>query len=324
MKKIIFLLCAIFSLSCTHFETAEPLTVSTEKSVTYSGLRSSAYGIDPFPSEKGWAHAFNKMEDYFPGSQACGIWIIGDINTETGACMLEFPRPVNMTFNDEDITFYNYDKHESYLDYFDANGIKVFLQVESGHADMKTLIDLVMNQYKHHPSVVGFGVDLEWWAPEKTMKGMNGDTYYSALSTETAMEWDAHLKSINPEYRLFLKHWVYSQSIMPPATTSDIIFISDAQDFDGLAAGTAKDAMERMVQEFSEWAAYFRRDGYVRSVGYQIGYDSDRMFWNELLADPHPQNFGNLILNEIPAEQEVSIFWVDFSMDEVFMRDFIE
>ena len=43
-----------------------------------------------------------------------------------------------------------------YLNDFDNRGVKVWLQVEPGLADIETLIDLVLTQYGHHSSIVGF------------------------------------------------------------------------------------------------------------------------------------------------------------------------
>lgn len=319
MKSIYVIFLSILLVGCLAIEPVE--IGKTESDVKYSGLRSSSYGIEPFPHPKGWGHAFNKIESYFPESQACGIWIISNIDTTNSNCILEFPKNDGDSKEYEGMVFSTKDKHEEYLTYFDQNNIKVFLQVESGKADMEDLIDIILTRYGHHPSVVGFGVDLEWYDPLGNV-GMNGETFFTPLNTKTAEEWDRQLKSYNPEYRLFLKHWLHTPDIMPQFTQSDIIFINDAQDFSNLTGGDPKKAINLMVENFSNWAQHFRRDGYIRSVGYQIGYDSDRNFWQDILSAPHPQSYAKKILNEIPKEQEVSIFWVDFSMNDVFMYDY--
>lgn len=306
--KITLIIMPLLLLGCSAGTTIEKLTIErTDHPVAYTGLRSSNYGITPFPSEENWGYAFEKMKSYFPESESCGIWIIGTINEES-ACSLEFPKP-NNSQNYSNITFLGYDKHESYLDYFDNNGIKVMLQVEPGQGDIMTLIEIIMNQYGHHKSVIGFGVDLEWYAPQG-QEGMNGDTYFVSLDNETAMTWDAKVKSYNSSYRLFLKHWICDESIMPQNTTSDIIFINDAQNFPDL---------EGMTDHFSNWSDNFRKNNNIRAVGYQIGYSSDRHYWNGFLAEPHPQNLSNAILKVIPDDQEVSFFWVDFTMQEVLL-----
>lgn len=339
-SAIIVLVCVLFncassveknessdsSINNEVLEEKEITRVSFEGSdhpVKYSGVRSSSYGVSPFPSEQGWEYAFDKMESYFPGSQACGIWIIGNITGNN--CVLQFPKPENDSTEYENIKFYSTDKHEEYLDYFDEAGIKVFLQVEPGQANMEDLITLIFNQYGDHESVIGFGVDLEWYSPDGG-SGINGEDFVSSLSDDLAMKWDALVKSYNPEYRMFLKHWVWDASIMPQNTTSDIIFISDSQGFNWGFEGEKNEsqrALNTMISEFTEgWAPNFRKNGNVRAIGFQIGYYSDHIFWEELLAEPYPMNFGNAILEGIPAEQEVSFFWVDFTMEDVLLTGF--
>lgn len=319
MKSLFTIFLLILITGCLAVEPIKES--STVNDVKYSGLRSSSYGIEPFPHPKGWEHSFDMIQSYFPGSQACGIWIISNIDTNNSNCNVEFPKNDGDSKDYKGIVFSSKDKHEEYLSYFDENNIKVFLQVESGKADIKDLIDIILIRYGHHPSVIGFGVDLEWYDPHGYV-GMNGETFFTSLNTKTAEEWDKQIKSYNPEYRLFLKHWLHTPDIMPQYTQSDIIFINDAQDFSNLTDGDPKKAMNLMINNFSNWARHFRRDGYVRSVGYQIGYDSDRNFWQDLLKAPYPQSYAKKILDEIPKEQEVSIFWVDFSMKDVFMQDY--
>lgn len=98
------------------------------------------------------------------------------------------------------IKFSSSDKHEPFLDYFDTHGIKAWLQVESGFADMPTLIDLVMKRYKHHPSVLGFGVDVEWFNPP-------GPDLNDPVTDSLGRQWESRVKSHNPVYTLFLKHF---------------------------------------------------------------------------------------------------------------------
>lgn len=326
------LILLITALSCNTKPIQNKVIIEkSEHPVKYTGIRSSSYGVVPFPSEEKWHYAFDKMRSYFPESQSCGIWIIGNISN--GGCSLQFPKPKGLNKSYPNISFSSYDKHEEYLDYFDANGIKVFLQVEPGAGDVETLIDLIMNQYGHHESVIGFGVDLEWYAPDG-QQGMNGETYFAALDDETAMSWDNRMKSYNQDYRMFLKHWIWDESIMPQNTTSDIIFISDSQNFISYVTDSenmAERALQEMVLEFTNghndgldtdgWAENFRKDGNIRSVGYQIGYESDKEIWKGILEKPYPENLSNAILAHIPAEQEVSFFWVDFTMREVLLKD---
>lgn len=337
MKHILLFLisAAVLFAGCSSTQVSDGIERQTiersEHPVAFTGLRSSSYGVKPFPSPEKWELAFDKMKSFYPESTAAGIWIIGNISNIS--CELQFPKPEGVEGNLDNIRFSGKDKHERFLSYFDEVGIKVFLQVEPGAADVNTLIDIIMKKYGHHKSVIGFGVDLEWYSPDKK-RGMNGETFVSPLTDEIAMSWDATMKSYNPEYRMFLKHWIHNDTIMPQNTTSDIIFISDSQyfmDYVPKGPNQRQEALDAMVKEFTNgwddedetdgWAENFRRNGNVRAVGYQIGYESDKRIWKDLFEKPYPQNLCNAILQGIPEEQEVSFFWVDFTMKEVFFRD---
>lgn len=72
------------------------------------------------------------------------------------------------------------------------------------------------------PASPGIGVDVEWY---------HGVTEDSGLPVSDALaeKWDKHIKEINPEYRLFLKHYI---SLLPsPTYRSDILFVNDSQGF---------------------------------------------------------------------------------------------
>lgn len=67
--------------------------------------------------------------------------------------------------------FDNQDRNEDDLTAFDENGIKVWLEVELGFADIDQLGDSVLQRYGHHPCILGFAVDLEWrWGRPYTRK----------------------------------------------------------------------------------------------------------------------------------------------------------
>lgn len=258
--------------------------------VIYAGVRSSKYGIKPFPNPAAWERAIETMSTYFPGSTPCGIWIVSTMAKTPRFTHLEFPSDGRSFSN---IEFEAADKHEPYLDYFDGAGIKVFLQVEPANADMGTLIDLVLGRYKHHPCVIGFGVDVEW---NKT-----ADYPETGLAVDdvTAREWEARVKSHNPAYRLFLKHW--DQEWMPPTFRGDLVFVDDSQIFPD---------MESMIKEFAEgWAPAF----YPNLVVFQVGYNSDKPWWSKL-PDP-PRTLGEAIRKR--TRQDIGIIWVDFSLRDV-------
>jgi hypothetical protein len=257
--------------------------------ISYAGVRSSSYGIRPFPTPKAWERAATTMTDLFQGSSPCLLWIVGVKHDERN-CRLEFS---GIPRQHDAIVFVEDDLHRPYLNHFDATGIKVFLQVEPGHAYVPTLIDLVLDRYKHHPCVIGFGVDVEWYR-EADHPGRG-----ARVSDQKAQAWEKRVKYHNPDYRLFLKHW--DRRWMPPRYRGDIIFVDDSQMFKNL---------DHLRQEFTQyWAEYFRPN----TVFFQIGYPRDRSIWSRL-AQP-PQHIGLTIARDI--SQECGIFWVDFTLWEI-------
>lgn len=261
------------------------------RKVIYAGVRSSTYGIDSFPEPSGWESAMITMSGYWDGSTPCAIWIVGEFRGPKD-CHLFFPSDGK---NYTNVLFHDTDKHEKYLNYFDKTGIKVFLQVEPADADVNTLIDLVLNRYKHHECVIGFGIDVEWYRESKNPE------WGVKVEDDLAEEWEAKVKSHNTEYRLFLKHW--DRDWMPKKYRGDIIFVDDSQILRNL---------KEMVDEFADyWADFFKPN----TVFFQIGYKSDKPWWQKL--DNPPKNIGDAIKERV--EQDVGIFWVDFTLRNVLL-----
>jgi hypothetical protein len=257
--------------------------------ILYAGVRSSSYGITPFPEPEKWHFSIEKMSSYFEESSPCGIWIVGVVKNQT-ACLLEFPGDGE---EHENVIFSDFDKHESYLDHFDQSGIKVFLQVEPASAEVPVLIDLVLRRYKHHQCVIGFGIDVEWH------REVDHPGWGAKVTDEQTESWELQVKSHNEEYRLFLKHW--DRDWMPRRYRGDIVFVSDSQIFQNFG---------EMRDEFVDyWAAYFAPN----TVFFQIGYPSDRTWWQNM--ENPPSEMGKAIAERI--SQSCGIFWVDFTLREV-------
>ena len=281
----------LFSFGCGKRVSTEypPEAPIRHKNIVFAGVRSSDYGIKPFPEPEGWQSAIRTMTEYFPGSEPCAIWIVGEFRRNK-SCHLYFPSEGKDYTN---VEFEMLDKHERFLDFFDKAGIKVFLQVEPASADMGTLIDLVLDRYKHHSCVIGFGVDVEWYRESENPE------WGVPVDDRTAEMWEKRVKSHNPQYRLFLKHW--DRNWMPENYRSDIIFVSDSQIFENF---------DPMLEEFkSYWAAHF----YPNTVFFQIGYKSDRPWWRKMKVPP--EYMGKRIAESV--KQDCGIFWVDFTLRDV-------
>ena len=122
---------------------------------------------------------------------------------------------------------------------FDRHGFRVWLQAEPGHAPVEELIHIILGRYKHHPSVVGFGLDVEWFESTEQPEGR-------AVTDAEAMAWLEAVRQHDPDYCLFLKHW--EAGMMPPTVRDGLFFIDDSQILPSL---------EAMVDEFAEWGRVF-------------------------------------------------------------------
>ncbi|MDJ0695826.1 LysM peptidoglycan-binding domain-containing protein [Mastigocoleus sp. MO_188.B34] len=286
--------------------------------IKFAGVRSSPYFYypgppEPFPPSEYWAKAMQTMAGYFPSSTPVGVWLVGEFNdtknTNSGMNM-GFPNPGGNY--DPRIRFSDIDKHESYLSYFDRQGVKVFLQVESGYADMKDLIDVTLRQYGHHPSVIGFGIDVEWY--KRTSVALEEADKIPPVTDELAQVWEEAVKSYNPSYRLCLKHYhrpSWDDFKLPKNYRGEIIFINSAQGFSSYQA---------FLNWMTEFADYFS----TNPVMFQIGYDDVKndetgktdKFWWEQLTQPFPQTIG-LGLAEKCSNPEVGVIWVDFTLKDI-------
>jgi len=228
------------------------------------------------------------------------VWIVGTMEsvnentpaeTFSGRVQLSFPAPGGAVF--PNIIFAGEDANEAYLEQFDKNGFQVWLQVEPANADVGTLIDLVLNRYGKHPCVIGFGIDVEWfrWSKENN-EGV-------AVDDAAARDWSERARAFQPQFKLFLKHWLESK--IPPNYRQSLVFISDSQQFTSLA---------QMQDDFEQWGKTF----FPAPVGFQFGYPADRIWWGQL-GDP-PQEIGKALLSGIPNTSD--LIWVDFTMEEIW------
>ena len=279
MKRFLTPLLVIFLLtSCTPSKPADL--------VLEAGFRYSTYGPTYNPGPEYWPQVGKQMAAKFTGAKPATIWIVGIVDGD--GTYLNF----SCEAKNPNIRCGYVDMNEDLLTAFDEQGFDVWLQVEAGNADMDELIDIVLNQYKHHPSVVGFGVDVEWY---QSTDGPEG----TPISDEVAERWVRVIQKHNPNYRLFLKHW--DSAWMPPTFRDGILFINDSQQFE---------SFEQMMSDFTEWGETFA----PAPVGFQYGYPADKIWWKEL-QDP-PKEIGQALLDEVPNTK--ALFWVDFTVIEVF------
>ena len=270
--------------------------IAQDSTLVRAGLLSSVYGFSSFPDSTWWARATTDMSNKFSGTEPAVIWILG--YTTQGGCYLNFPKPSGSTYSK--IYFGNSDGNERYLEEFDNNGTKVWLQIEPGGADISTVIDLVLTRYGHHPCIIGFGVDVEWY---KT--SADNDYEGVAVTDAEAQEWAEKVRSYNSDYLLFTKHWLISK--MPPTYREGMVFVDDSQIFPNMSS---------MMNEFEDWGKAFS----TANVAFQYGYDSDKIWWQNL-SDP-PKDIGDEILKRCPNTS--GLFWVDFTAHDIWPRNFAD
>ena len=261
-----------------------------------AGFRASrllnSYPNNQFPDPEYWQSVGDQMAAKFDNASPAGIWIVS-LYMEDGYTKLNFPSPCGSY---DHIWFSEEDQNEEWLTYFDEHGVKVWLQVEPGAADILTIMQIVISKYDNHPCVTGFGVDIEWFQAQDYPEG-------KPVTDEEAELWETTLKTYNSHYTLFLKH--YHKDWMPPEYRGDIIFIDDSQDF-----GWANDPFGMMVDEFGDWASEFSPN----SSAFQFGYPADQSWWSQL--DDPPKDIGKALINNIP--ECYGIFWVDFTITQIF------
>ena len=244
------------------------------------------------------------MKSNYKGSKGALIWIVGYVNEKSWGCSLTFPESSSDTAglsetNLSGIRFSKEDENEAYLSAFDKAGYDVWLQVESGRCDLEALAQIVMNHYKSHPCVKGFGVDVEWHNPNSQKENNNG--YGTKLTDTLAKKIDTKVKSVNSNYSVFVKHW--DSRWLPKTFPSDMIFVNDSQQFHSL---------EQLKGDFQYWASLYAPN----PVFFQIGYDDDKDLWSTL-SNP-AKDLGNLILDGLDTEnQDCGIIWVDFTLTDV-------
>ena len=228
------------------------------------------------------------MAQKFAGATPAGIWIVS-LYQDNGVTQMNFPGNGG-TY--PYIQFISTDQNEAYLSRFDSAGISIWLQVEPGAASMDTLIALVLGRYKQHACVKGFGVDVEWFYANTSSGGRK-------VSDAEAFAWETKVRSFDPSYSLFLKH--YATSWMPPTYRGGILFVDDSQQFSSLNS---------MVSEFKAWGNKFSQN----NVAFQFGYKIDTTWWKQY-ADP-PLTIGSSLQSAVP--NCTGLFWVDFTITTVF------
>lgn len=248
----------------------------------YAGLRCSKYGFKPMPSTTELGKMCKLMALRFEASGRtsipCAIWVV--------------------SYFDDTTT-------NNYLAYFDNNGIKALLQVEPNDTPVGTLITDVLTKFKSHTSVIGFGVDVEWYCPQVNA-GMG-----KKVSDEDARAWRTNITSFKPDYVLLLTHSFVSW--MPPTERTGIVFLHNQ---------TGYPSLNQFLHSTSKTPGYifWVNNLYPGIIGKLYGFDdvtqtrqSDKVWWSKL-KDPQKE-IGDSCIAVGPNTKY--LFWVDFTAYDV-------
>ena len=267
--------------------------------IEWAGFRFSEGGVKSesnygkIPDGNSWVEFVTKMKRNFNEDAKPTVVVIVSQNSDDVINVFGFPAPSGYS-STKYIQYASKDKFEDILTKFDEVGFNVWLQVEPGDNDLIEIAKIVFKQYGHHTCVKGFGIDLEWWYRGDDGKG-------TKLSDENAKKIVNYVRSINPEYTVFAKHW--DPKFMPSTYRDGMIFVDDSQGF-----GT----MGNVKSEFREWAEIFSDNPVI----FQIGYKADEELWIK-----SPVDFAKTIINEVTKyNKHVGILWVDFTMKEALKQ----
>lgn len=257
----------------------------TYSSDLFTGFRASR--ISGYDSDYLIAVADSMARNFTKSGTPAAVWILSYYG-DNGDIYVQFPHSGNIGH----CYFTSSDYSEAFLTAFDSAGMKVWLQMEPGAADVPTLIDLAFTRYGHHSCVAGFGLDVEWLDTQDYEAGRQ-------VTDAEAQTWEELIQSYDSTYTLFLKH--YTTNRMPPTYRGKLLLIDDSQ---------GHYSYQNFVSNMRSWGNAFPNN----AVGFQFGYEWDQDWWDDY-TDP-PAMLGNGLLANIT--NTAALFWVDFTLSAVF------
>ncbi len=282
--------------------TPPTITPPPTGGVKVAGFRSSDYGGPSNGNKYGhdqvdpayWVSVAQRMQAKFPGSFPGCQYVVGYIETPETHTYMPFPAPAGY----EGMPYVHFGStgiEEQMFNAFDATGMKVILQVESGNANVPQLATMILNKFKNHSCIVGFGVDVEWL--RSVGSGGNG----SKTNDAEIQTWLDAVHTINSNYKLLIKHW--DPAWLGSGHVLGVTYITDS-----LGHGSFDNA----ISEYVSWANHFSGS----EIGYQIGYEEDMNWWLPM-ADP-AKSIIDGVKGQVPTANIYSVYWVDFAIMKEF------
>lgn len=223
-------------------------------------------------NNEAYAHAIYNVNNKFPGSAAWSTLAVGELSKLI---------PTANSLSEK--------AQEAYLNHMDKLNVQVFIELfPFKDQDVTKDIGFWLEKYKHHKSVVGVGIELE---------------YFGKATDALAKAWDEKIKTYKASYRMFLRH--YDPTFMPETYRGkgDLIFIDDASEGD----------RADLNKGFADWANRFAPTACAFQIGYPADEDgmdgSNTIGWWKL-KDPIKE-WGDEILPLVnSADQELGLIWV--------------
>ncbi|MBO4404394.1 MAG: hypothetical protein J5780_03580 [Treponema sp.] len=288
-----------FSVSTNDSGSINP-PAPTDSPIKWAGVRCSDYGAEDsvgVPQSKGekWGEFALKVNNKFKNTTPVAIWIVSGFEDSK-----KTHPTAHLNFNaGSSLPSYvkngSGDPNTSFLNYADKNGISVWLQVESGDADILKLAKIVMDKYGSHKCVKGFGVDMEYYFSHRSSKS-NSDYYGQQMKDQTAKDLVKLVRNYGSNNTVFLKHW--KPSIMPPSYRDGMIFVIDTQ---------GKSSLSSYRQEVQDFAKAFKGN----PVMFQIGYNDDKSIWGKLSVKEFAEELTKGLSS---SSYNIGIVWVDFTL----------
>ena len=232
------------------------------------------------------------MASRFPGSTREQLAVVVEVSGGGGRgnCWAHFPQPATGTW--PNVNWDDVDLFESTFDAFDAAGVKVWLQVEPARCEVPMLIDLLYQQYGHHSSVIGFGVDDEWYRKDSRAPASRSPTRRPRRGSRRSAK--------DADDLVLVKHWLIEK--MPPTHRDGLVFVDDSQGHGSLA---------NMVNEFSGVGRRVRAGAGRLPVRLPV-----RQVVVEHAARPAARHRQRPARRRIPNTRD--LLWVDFTAYDIW------
>ncbi len=297
-EKRLFFILLLLSAGFIFLSNRPKRIAKVQADVIYVGLRRSHYGLrEKNADNRWWVERAKNFASLVKKNRPTIPTIIEIISgyKKNGTTLFTFSKP-SAYRGDTGFMIFKPGKlnHERALSLYDQQGVKAIIQLEPGEANVLSCLEIADQAFGHHPCIIGYGVDAEWFRTDQS-----ADRSGIPVSDSLAALWLKKIRSFDASYSLFLKHWDIGH-LPAHFRHPKLWFLDDSQGFRDLS---------HFIREFKDWAAFAPQ----QYAGYQFGYPRDRVWWNTF-KNP-PLTLSKALIENIA--QTKFLFWVDFTADQI-------